>query len=159
MAHRLVLLYSRPITGAGASLKARLAPSIPGPGIIAVGNVNARSGDELFVRGCWIGAEVDLYSFYAGRLVRAGGKLYIDGASADKFGFDCVRKPAPEIIQRDYSLIGPTIYGRWRLTSYIYAWHGATLDLVRRDTTVHHGLPGQRAMRPGPGCDPLPGYR
>jgi hypothetical protein len=89
----------------------------------------------------------------------SGGKLYIDGASADKFGFDCVRKPAPEIIQRDYSLIGPTIYGRWRLTSYIYAWHGATLDLVRRDTTVHHGLPGQRAMRPGPGCDPLTGYR
>jgi hypothetical protein len=84
-----VLLYSRPITGAGASLKAypgtlevvrasggtvkaRLAPSIPGPGIIAVGDVNARSGDELFVRGYWIGAEVDIYSFYAGRLVRAG---------------------------------------------------------------------------------------
>lgn len=104
----LVLLYGRPITGAGASLRAypetlkvvrtggatvatRLKPAIAVPGIIAVGNVNETPGDELFIYGSWIssGAQVDVYSLYAGELVSAGAKLNFGGDSADKFGFDC----------------------------------------------------------------------
>jgi len=81
------------------------------------------------------------------------------GDSADRFGFNCVRTPRPEIIQHDYSHIGPTIYGRWRLTTYTYAWSGATLHLIDRATTIHHGWPDKSAIRPGAGCDPLPGYR
>jgi hypothetical protein len=173
----LVLLYARPITGAGASLKAypetlkvvravggtiqaRLRPTTPAPGIVAVGNVNGRPGDELFVDTNWTssGPQVLVYSFLAGTLVDSGATLNFGGDSADRFGFSCVQKPAPEIIQRDYSLIGPTIYGRWRLTTYTYVWDGATLHLGKHETTIHHGLPHGNAIRPGPGCGPLAGF-
>jgi hypothetical protein len=123
--------------------------------------VNANPGDELFIYGSWIssGAQVAVYSFHAGRLVRAGTNLQIGGDSADRFGFDCVRTRTPEIAQRDYSLIGPTIYGRWRLTTHTYGWHGATLHLTNRQVTFHHGWPSGSAIRPGAGCGPLQGYR
>jgi hypothetical protein len=174
----LVLLYARLITGTGASLKAypetlkvvlagggvaqaRFAPAIPGPGIVAVGNVNASPGDELFIYGSWIssGAQVEVFSFNAGKLVRAAANLQMGGDSADRFGFNCVRTPRPEIIQRDYSLLGPTIYGRWRLTAYTFVWDGAALRLASRAITIRHGWPGGGAIRPGAGCNPLPGYR
>jgi hypothetical protein len=174
----LVLLYTHPITGAGASLKAypetlelvradgrtvraRLKPTTPAPSIVAVGNVNGTAGAELFVATNWIssGPEVLVYSFRSGKLVNAGVKLNMGGDSADRFGFSCVQKPQREIIQRDYSLIGPTIYGRWRLSTYYYAWDRATLRLVKRKRTIHHGLPHGRGITPGPSCGPLPGYR
>jgi hypothetical protein len=174
----LVLLYAHPITGTGASLKAypetlkvvrasggvvtaRLKPAIPSPGIVAIANVNADPGDELFIYGSWIssGAQIEVYGFHAGTLVQAGGTLQMGGDSADRFGFNCVRTPRPEIIQHDYSLIGPNIYGRWRLTTDTYAWSGATLQLIGRATTIRHGWPGRSAIGPGTGCGPLPGYR
>lgn len=174
----LVLLFARPVTGTSASPKAypetlevvrasggvvktRFKPTLPGAGIVAVGKVNSEPGDEIFVYDSWIssGAQVAVYSFRAGRLVRAGPNLQMGGDSADRFGFDCVRAPKAEIVQHDYALIGPTIHGRWRLTSYTYAWDGARLRLVRREITTHHGWPSGSAIRPGAGCDPLPGYR
>jgi hypothetical protein len=174
----LVLLYARPITGTGASLKAypetlkvirasggvvqaHFKPAIPGPGIVAVRNVNANPGDELFIYSSWIssGAQVRVYSFHAGKLIRGGANLQMGGDSADRFGFDCLRRPTPEIVQRDYSLIGPTIYGRWRLTTYTYGWEGATLHLVNRQIAIHHGWPSGSTIRPGARCGPLPGYR
>lgn len=174
----LVLLYARPITGTGASLKAypetlkvirasgevvqvHFKPVVPGPGIVAVRNVNANPGDELFIYGSWIssGAQVQVYSFDAGKLIRARANLQMGGDSADRFGFNCLRRPIPEIVQRDYSLIGPTIYGRWRLTTYTYDWDGAILHRVNRQITIHHGWPSGSAIRPGAGCGPLPGYR
>lgn len=174
----LVVLYARAITGSGASLKAypetlkvirasgggvqiHLKPSTPGPGIVAVRNVNGNPGGELFVYSSWIssGAQVEVFSFHGGRLIRAGVNLQMGGDSADRFGFDCLRGPRPEIVQRDYSLIGPTIYGRWRLTTDTYGWNGATLQLTSRQITIHHGWPSGAAIRPGAGCGPLPGYR
>lgn len=171
----LVLLYGHPITGAGATLKAfpetlkvvgasgriaqtTLAPSIPGPGIVAVGNVNASPGDELFIYGSWIssGAQIQVFSFKVGQLVRAKANLQIGGDSADRFSFNCVRTPRPEVIQDNYSLIGPTIYGRWRLTSDTYAWDSASLRLVDRTVTIHHGWPAATGI--GAGCDPLPRF-
>jgi hypothetical protein len=174
----LVLLYARPITGAGASLKAypgtlkvvrasgatvevRLAPQIPAPGIVAVGSVNTIPGGELFLYTSWYssGPQVAVYSLQAGKLVNAGVSLNFGGDSANRFGFDCVQTPTPEIIQRDYSLIGPTIYGRWRLVTDTYAWSRATVRLVKHQTTIHHGWPHGSAIRPGPGCHPLTAYR
>jgi len=174
----LVLLYAHPITGTGASLKAypetlkvvraegetiqaRLRPTTPAPGIVAVANVNGRPGDEVFVATNWTssGPQVLVYSLLAGRLIGSGATLNFGGDSANRFGFSCVQKPAPAIIQHDYSLTGPNIYGRWRLTTYTYAWSGATLQLIGRATTIHHGWPGRSAIRPGGGCGPRPEYR
>jgi hypothetical protein len=174
----LVLLYARPITGAGASLKAypetlkvvraeggtiqaRLKPTTPAPGLIAVDNVNGRRGDALFVATNWTssGPEVLIYSFLAGNLVDSGATLNVGGDSADRFGINCMRTPRPEIIQHDYSLIGPNIYGRWRLTTYTYIWSGATLRRIGRATAIHHGWPGRSAIGLGAGCGPLSGSR
>jgi hypothetical protein len=145
----------------GGVLRTALAATTPPPGIVAVGNVNANPGAELFVYVSWTssGAEVAVYSFDGGRLVRAPETFTFGGDSASRFGFDCVRKPRPEIVQRSYELIGPTIYGRWRLTTATYVWSGATLRLRGRSSTIHHGWPHGSEIRIGADCDPLPAYR
>jgi len=170
----LVLLYGRPssraesgletlkvVRASGGVLKAKLVATSPPPRVVAAGRVNARSGAELFVYVSWIssGANVAVFDFQTGRLVRAPVILNFGGDSASRFGFDCVRKPRPEIVQRNYELIGPTIYGRWRLTTDTYTWKGATLRLAHRASTIHRGWPGRTDVGIGAGCNPLPAYR
>lgn len=174
----LVLVYGRQITGAGASLKAygqtlevvradgrliraSLRPSIPGPSVVAVGTPGALRGAALFVAMDWSssGPEVRVYTVAHGKLLDAGATLSMGGDSANRFGFQCVTAPKPEVIQNDYALIGPNIYGRWRLTSYTYVWAGHTLQPAGHAVSIHVGWPDGVATRPGPGCGPLPVYR
>jgi hypothetical protein len=45
------------------------------------------------------------------------------------------------VLQRSFALIGPTIYGSWRETDTVYAWHGPRLIRVSQRSFTHHGLP------------------
>jgi hypothetical protein len=167
----LVLLYGRPPTGAGATLKAypatlevvrtggllstvRLVPTTPDPEILTVAKVNADPGAELFTVTSSGGgtAEVAVYSFRSGRLMRADARLYFGGNSALKFGFTCVHQPKPEILQHKFFLTGD---GIWTETTYTYAWRAGKLALLSHTTTGYHGQPHGADIRPV-ACGSLP---
>ena len=167
----LVLLYGRPPTGAGATLRAypatlkvvrrpgivsttHLAATTPDPEILTVAKLNADRGAEVFVITSSGGgtAEVAVFSFGSGGLERAKTSLYYGGNSALKFGFTCVRHPKPEILQHKFVLTGD---GSWIETTYIYAWRAGELDLLSHASTAYAGQPHGADMRPV-GCGSLP---
>lgn len=173
----LVLVYGRALSASGSSpraygqtlavvrrhgreLRARLRPSIPAPSVVAIGRLGMSRGAALFVATDWSssGPQVRVYSVFRGRLLDAGAALSMGGDAASRFGFACVSSPRPEVIQNDYTLLGPNIYGRWRVTSFTYVWVGHTLRLASRSVQSYTGLPDASASRPGPGCGPLPVY-
>ncbi len=103
--------------------------------------VSRAPGAEVFLEVSRLssGASVLAYGFRDSHLVPAGAKLYEGGDSAAKSGFGCLPGNPPRIIQRTFLLIGPTIYGWWRETNVIYAWHGPKLVQISSRTFKRRG--------------------
>jgi hypothetical protein len=122
--------------------------------IDAVAHVNDGHGNEVFLEVSRIssGASVVAYGFHDGRLVPAGVTLGSGGDSAAKAGFDCLPGKPRRLIQRTFLLIGPTIYGWWRETNVIYAWHGPRLAQISSRTLKRRGAVPATDIGFGEGC-------
>ena len=169
----LVLLYDRTYPGpdgsvrfgpytlkvipaGGGVLESRVTSGVPPDVIVAAGRVNDESGVDLFIQVARSssGSGIAIYSDRGGRLVHSGVTLTYGGDSASRFGFSCVRTPAPAIIQRSYELMGPGIGGRWRERIDTYRWQGPTLHRTEQQVDHPPRLAwlrrggGGRALRP-----------
>jgi hypothetical protein len=120
----------------------------------AVAHVGEDPGKEILleIERISSGEEAVAYGLDGGRLVPAGVTLSYGGDSATKAGFDCLPGNPPQLIQRAYELIGPTIDGWWRETDTVYAWHGPKLVRVSMRTFKRHGAVRSRDERIGHGC-------
>lgn len=172
----LVLLYDRTYPGPdgsvrfgpytlkvipseGGVLQATLTAGVPPDAVVAAGHVNDAPGVDLFIQVARSssGSGVAIYSDQGGRLVHSGVTLAYGGDSASRFGFSCLRRPVPAIVQRSYELMGPGIKGRWRETIDTYRWDGPALHRAGSRSTIHHGWPGTGEVGVGPGCGRLRG--
>jgi hypothetical protein len=172
----LVLLYDRTQPGPGGSvrfgpytlkvipagggvLESRVPSALPPDVIVAARHVNDEPGVDLFIQVARIssGSGVAIYSDRGGRLVRSRVTLTYGGDSGVRFGFACIRAPAPAIVQRSYELLGPGIGGRWRERIDTYRWSGPTLHRTSSRFAIHHGWPGAGLVGVGAGCGALPG--
>jgi len=147
------------VPAVGGVLESKVHTALPPAVIVAAGHVNDQPGVELFIQVQRIssGSGVAIYSDQGGRLVRSHVTLTYGGDSGGRFGFSCVRGPAPAIVQRSYVLLGPGILGRWRERIDTYRWNGPRLRHTGSRTMVHHGGPGAHEVGIGAGCGPLPG--
>ena len=145
------------IPAGGGVLESRVASAGPPDVIVAAGHVNDEPGVDLFVQVARIssGSGVAIYSDQGDRLVRARVTLTYGGDSGSRFGFSCIRTPAPAIVQRSYELLGPGIGGRWREKIDTYRWSGPRLRRTGSRSTVHHGWPGAGLVGVGAGCGRL----
>ena len=107
----------------------------------AVAHVNGTPSSEVLLEVSRIssGASDVAYGLSDDRLVPAGVTFFAGGDSAAKSGFECVSAAPPRLIQRTFELIGPTVYGWWRETNVIYAWHGPRLVRLSRRTFKRRG--------------------
>ena len=172
----LVLLYDRTRPGPGGSvsfgpytlkvipagggvLESRIPSALPPDVIVAAAHVNDEPGVDLFIQVARIssGSGVAIYSDDGGRLIRSSVTLTYGGDSGVRFGFSCVRTPAPAIVQRSYELLGPGIGGRWREKIETYRWNGPRLQRTGSRSTTHRGWPGAGLVGVGAGCGALPG--
>jgi hypothetical protein len=143
--------FVKVVTAGGGSASAKIAGSWAAS-VDAVAHVNGTPSSELLLevsRGS-SGASYAAYGLSDGRLVPAGVTFLAGGDSAAKSGFDCVPGNPPQLIQRTFELIGPTIYGWWRETNVRYAWHGPRLVLVSSRTFKRRGA--VPASDVGPAC-------
>ncbi|MGD0198409.1 MAG: hypothetical protein ABSC56_10975 [Solirubrobacteraceae bacterium] len=122
--------------------------------ILTIASVSNDPGKEIFLVDSWIssGATAVAYGYQNGRLVPADVLLSYGGDSADKAGFDCIAGAHPGLIQRTFTLIGPTIHGYWKETDRSYAWKGTRLVKTGERTFKHRGLPTERQIGDGAGC-------
>jgi hypothetical protein len=137
--------------GGGASIKIDDAWAAA---VDAVVHVTGAPRTEVFLEVSRLssGASVVAYGFGDGRLIPAGATLYDGGDSATKSGFDCLPGNPPRLIQRTFLLIGPTIYGWWRETNVIYAWHGPKLVQISSRTFKRRGAAPASDIGFGQGC-------
>jgi len=141
----------------GTSATARL-PQARAAWIDAISHVNDNPGGEIFLdagrssSGGWMLA----YGYQDGRLVPAGVTLNYGGDSADGAGFSCLPGSPPRLIQRTYSLIGPTIYAWWQQTNIAYTWHGPRLVQTAKRTFKRYGAVTSSQTSMGHGCGTHP---
>jgi hypothetical protein len=126
--------------------------------IVAAAHVNGDPGSEVFLQLSQIssGATAVAYGFHDGQLVPAGVTLSYGGDSATHTGFNCITGEPPHLIQRDFELIGPTIYGSWRETDITYDWEGPKLVQTAKQTFKEHGSPPISEVGIGAGCKARP---
>jgi hypothetical protein len=138
------------IRASGGLLTARVPQPLEPPTLLMIGNDNRVPGEEVWVHETHIssGELTGVYTFDGHRLRRAGAFWY-GGDSAARFGFTCSVRRAT-IVQRQYLLVGPTIYGRWHRTVTTYAWVGGQLHRAGGETATTHGFP--RHPPEGVGC-------
>jgi hypothetical protein len=127
------------------------------PALLEIGNINGEPGAELFVLVGRIssGFSAYLYTFYDNQLIRPNLTLGYGGDSELRAGFSCEVGGPPRLGQYSFVLQGPGETGLWQRTNTIYAWHGATLRMIARDTSEHRGLPPLAATGIGVGCGTL----
>jgi hypothetical protein len=137
--------------GGGASIKIDGAWAAA---VDAAARVTGTRRSEVFLEVSRLssGASVVAYGFRDGRLIPAGATLYDGGDSAAKAGFDCLPGSPPRLIQRTFLLIGPTIYGWWRETNVLYAWHGPKLVQTSSRTFKRRGAVPASDIGFGQGC-------
>ena len=108
----------------------------------AVVRVSGASGAEVFleVSRSSSGASVVAYGFRDGRLIPAGVDLSMRAGTPQPTldSAACPGNPL-RLIQRTFLLIGPTMYGWWRETNVIYAWHGPKLVQISSRTFKRRG--------------------
>lgn len=121
---------------------------------LAIAHVNDQPGSEIFLQFGWLssGSSATVYSLYADHLIPAGVGLAVGGDSASGWGFDCLPGSPPRLITRQFTLIGPNIYGAWKETEAIYTWHQARLVKQSQRVVTEHGQPPRSQTRPGRGC-------
>ena len=156
----LILLYGDPTThrvhglflpavftlkvvrASGGALSTRV-PALEPPTIILLRDVNNRPGDEIFIHETHVssGEYVGVYAFDGHRLRRAGGFWGYGGDSAQQYGITCHLGDPATIVQHQFLLEGPTMFGRWQRTDTTYLWAGAALRRIGQRTTQDHGLP------------------
>jgi hypothetical protein len=141
----------------GAAIMRTSVRADPFPWITRAGNINGVPGDELVLHTD-DDSSGDLYQIYTdsgGRLRRVMALgLSAGGDSADKQGFACTLSPQPRLVVRVMSLLGPTIYGRWRWTVFTLGWKpsGGAVHRISRRTFVRRGLPARSQTVAGRGC-------
>jgi hypothetical protein len=125
------------------------------PTFLRAGNLNGNAGQEIVLHldDVSSGDTYGLVTFDAGRLVLVHPLLSAGGDSVFREGFACRPGPPARVISRTMVLgNSQPVYGRWRWTVTTYAWHGAVLRRISRDTFMRRGLPGRSAMTRGTGC-------
>lgn len=137
------------VRASGGVLNARI-PNPVMPAVLDARSVNGHPGAEIFVLEYRIssGTEVGVYAFDGRHLVRAGG-LSGGGDSGMRAGFQCSLGRPATIVQHEFVLEGPNMYGRWQRTDITYAWRGARLHQVGKRTSTWHGLPPANRTRFG----------
>ena len=137
----------------GTSETARV-PQTRAAWIDAISHVNDDPGGEIFLEagrsssGGWMLA----YGSQDGKLLPAGVTLGYGGDSADGAGLNCLPGNPPRLVQRTYSLIGPTIYAWWRETDIRYAWHGPRLVQHGERSFKRYGAVTSSQTSIGRGC-------
>jgi hypothetical protein len=141
------------VLAGGVSTRVKI-PNAWAAAVDAVAHVNGTAASEVFLEVSRLssGASVVAYGLSDNRLSSAGVTLRDGGDSATKTGFDCLPRTPPRLIQRAFELIGPTVYGWWRETDVIYAWHGPTLRRLRSHTFKRRGAVPSSDIGFGPGC-------
>ncbi len=124
---------------------------VPAAAILSVAHVSAGAADRVLLEidRASSGANAAFYGLSGGKLVAAGPMLGWGGDSADRAGFSCSGR---SVVQRNYALIGPTIYATWRETEITYDWHGARLAETRAHSFNRRGLPSGSAIAIGRSC-------
>ena len=99
------------------------------PGLVAVGNVNARPGAELFIDEQHITTEeaVAIYTYAGGTLRRAGALPAYGSDFGIRFGLTCASRSGRHYIYDDLYELRGSAHRRWVRQETIYAWHGSTL--------------------------------
>lgn len=145
--------FLKTVIAGGGSASVEI-PGARAAAVDAVAHVNGTAGREVFLDVSRIssGASDVAYALGDNRLIPAGVTLSVGGDSATKAGFDCLAGTPPRLIQRTFELIGPTVYGWWRETNVIYAWHGPTLIQISSHTFKRRGAVPTRDTGFGPGC-------
>jgi hypothetical protein len=120
----------------------------------AIAHVNDGPGKEIFLEVSRIssGASAVAYAFLDGSLVPAGVTLSYGGDSAANAGFDCLAGNPPQLVQRTFALIGPTVYGWWRETDVVYDWSGPKLVQIGSRTFRRRGAVTAGEIGAGHGC-------
>jgi hypothetical protein len=133
--------YLKVVLAGGGSASVEIAGAWAGA-VDAVAHLDGTPSSEVLLEVSRIssGASDVAYGLSNGPLVPAGVTLFAGGDSAAKSGFDCVPGNPPRLIQRTFELIGPTVYGWWRETSVIYAWHGPRLVQISSHTFKRRGV-------------------
>jgi len=145
--------FLRVVLPDGRTVTTRI-PGTRGANVLAVSRVNNDPGPEVFLQVSQIssGANAVAYGLAHGRLVPAGVTLGYGGDSGTKASFVCRSGPPPQVVQRFYELLGPTIYGWWQETTVLYRWHGPKLVRTATRKFKEHGLPPINATSRGADC-------
>ena len=137
--------------GGGASIRITGAWAAA---VDAVARVTAAPSRELFleISRTSSGASVAAYGFRDGRLIPAGVTLSEGGTRRPNPDSAASRATHRGSSNKPSMLIGPTIYGWWRETNVIYAWHGPKLVQIGGRTFKRRGAVITSETRFGQGC-------